>query len=111
MKKSVLAVLFVLLLSGHAFAKQVYVKYRGQVDTDNGHFVSYKLKASSLVHEIYYDNPNNYLLVSLNGTYYHYCGISENVVSNWVNSSSLGRFYGSYIKGNYDCRVYPVPQY
>jgi hypothetical protein len=111
MKKSILAVLFVLLLSSPALAKQVYVKYRGQVETGNGHFVGYNLKPSSLVQDIYYDNPNNYLLVSLNGTYYHYCGIPENVVSSWVNASSLGRFYGSYIKGNYDCRVYPVPQY
>ena len=111
MKKFTIVVLLVLLLSSHAFAKHVYVKYRGQLDTGNGHFVSYNLKPSSLVQEIYYDNPNNYLLVSLKGTFYHYCSIPDDVVNSWVSSPSLGRYYLGNIKGRYDCRIYPFPDY
>lgn len=111
MNKIILSVFMVLFLIQVAFAQQVFVKYRGMVDVGSGHFKSYPLKQSSLVQEIYHDKPNNYLIVSLNGTYYHYCGIPQNVVDRWVTADSLGRFYGSYVKGNYDCRVYPVPKY
>ena len=86
-------------------AKQIYVKYRGPIDTDNGHFIAYQLKPSSLVHEIFYDRPNNYLLVNLKGTYYHYCSMPKVVVDDWVSSPSLGKFYLANIKGNYDCRI------
>ena len=89
----------------------VNVKYHGQVDLENGNFVEYDLKPSSFVKEIHFDSTNNYLITRLNQTYYHYCRINQIVVSNWVNSSSLGRFYNSEIKGNYDCRLGGIPQY
>lgn len=34
---------------------------------------------------MYYDSTNKYLIVKLKETYYHYCGISSNVVSNWIS--------------------------
>jgi hypothetical protein len=69
------------------------------------------LKPSSLVQEIYYDAESHYLLVSLNGTFYHYCGIPSNVVTAWVDAPSLGSFYNASVKGRFDCRVNPVPSY
>jgi hypothetical protein len=111
MMKLFSATVFLFFLCSNTSAQQVYVKYRGMVDVGNGHLQSYNLKPSSLVQKIYYDPPNNYLIVSLNGTYYHYCGIPKNIVDRWISADSLGRFYGSYVKGNYDCRVYPVPEY
>jgi hypothetical protein len=111
MTKPLLGILGIALLCNTVFAQQVFVKYRGMVDVGNGHFQSYDLRPSSLVWEIYYDLPNNYLIVNLNGTYYHYCGIPQNVVNHWVSADSLGRFYGTYVKGNYDCRIHPVPKY
>jgi len=110
--KVLLSIVFIVTLFGTtATAKQVYVKYRGTVETNNGYLNKYPLKASSLVQEIFFDQNHEYLIVDLRGTYYHYCGIPENVVNMWVSASSLGKFYRSYIRGNYDCRINPVPIY
>ena len=111
MRKLIITVALLIGLSVVSNAQAIYVKYRGSVDVSNGHFQQLNLKGSSLVKDMYYDQSNLYLLVSLKGTYYHYCSIPQNVVSDWKNSSSLGRYYNYNIKGNYDCRVNPVPQY
>ncbi len=107
-KKGFLIVTFLLTFS---FSETVYIKYKGTVDVDNGHFSHLELKNSSLVKDMYYDKNNEYLLVRLKHTYYHYCSIPSNVINSWVGSPSLGRYYNTYIKGNYDCRIYPVPNY
>lgn len=102
------ALLWVLSSNAH----DIDVKYRPDpVDVDNGHFQHMSLKPSSLVQDIYYDAGNHYLLVSLNGTFYHYCGIPANVVAAWIDAPSLGSFYNSSVKGRFDCRVNPVPAY
>lgn len=106
--RSFVLMLFIITIS---FSETVYVKYRGDVNVDNGHFSHMSIKPSSLVKDMYYDKDNKYLLVRLKHTYYHYCSIPNDAVSRWVESSSLGRYYNSYIKGNYDCRVFPVPSY
>ena len=81
------------------------------VKVDNQQLKYQSIQSSSLVKDMYYDSANKYLIVKLKETYYHYCGISPNIVSNWINSSSLGSYYLYEIKGNYDCRIYPVPKY
>lgn len=103
-------ILFLLLINISP-AETIYVKYRGPVNVDNGHFDKVQLKNSSLVNAMYYDSNNEYLLVRLQNTYYHYCAIPNKVVNMWVKSSSLGNHYKSFIKGNYDCRIYPMPNY
>lgn len=114
MHSDVMKYLFIilLLLPLSLSARTIVVKYRDlPVDVDNGHFEELRLKPSSLVMEMFYDEQGNYLLVSLKNTFYHYCGINKPVINTWVNSDSLGRFYLSNIKGNFDCRVYPMPSY
>ena len=110
MTKYILAVIFP-LFAWCAFAQDVNVKYRGPVNVDNGHFVEFQLKPSSLVKQIYYDEPNEYLIVSLDGAYYHYCSLPLEVVNDWVNAESLGRYYNKNIKGRFDCRINPTPEY
>lgn len=105
------SIFLILLCSTVLFSETIYVKYRGAIDVDNGHFSHLQLKNSTLVKDMYYDKNHEYLLVRLKHTYYHYCSIPHNVVRRWIESPSLGRFYNSYIKGNYDCRIYPVPRY
>ena len=105
------SIFFILLCTTVLFSETIYVKYRGTVDVDNGHFTHLKLKSSSLIKDMYYDKNNKYLLVQLKHTYYHYCSIPNSVVNSWIESPSLGRYYNSFIKGNYDCRVYPTPSY
>lgn len=107
-KKFLLIILFLVTSTS---AETIYIKYKGYVDVDNGHFTHLKLKHSSLVKDMYYDSNSKYLLVRLKNTYYHYCAIPNNIVGQWMESSSLGRYYNSYIRGNYDCRINPIPRY
>lgn len=104
--------LMLLALCSSAFAKDIVVKYRDKpVNISNGHFESPSLKASSLVNEIHYDKSNQYLIIQLQSTRYHYCGIPAPVVNNWVAAPSLGSFYIANVKGRYDCRVVLPPKY
>jgi hypothetical protein len=45
------------------------------------------------------------MLISLNGTFYHYCGIDADTVSSLLNAPSMGRFYNASVKGYFDCRA------
>ena len=93
------------------YSKDIYVKYRGYINVDNGNFEHIDISYSSLVKDIFYDKENEYLLVKLNSTYYHYCGVIQPITESWFKSSSLGRYYLQNIKGKYDCRVFPMPKY
>ena len=92
---------FCLAFLSTAYAESVYVKYRGIVNLDD---FRCSWVSSSFVDRICYQDEARYLLVSLNGTYYHYCGVPEHVFSSWLQASSKGRFYNAYVKGRYDCR-------
>ena len=110
---AVLMLILALFLSTSVlYAREIFVKYRDTlVNVSNGSFVEIDLKSSSLVKEIFYDSANKYLLVSLKGTFYHYCSIPNRVVTEWVSAPSLGRYYISRVKGHFDCRQNPVPRY
>ena len=111
MKNTLLHILLIVGLSISLNAKDIYVKYRGVVNIDNGHFNKLSIKESSLVKNMYYDDNNEYLLVQLKNTYYHYCSIPMTIIHSWVEAQSLGKYYNSFIRGQYDCRIYPVPNY
>ncbi len=98
-------------VSINILASNIYVQYRGNVNVDNGYFEQINLKESRFVKEMYYDTGNKYLIVRLKNKYYHYCSIPKSTVNKWTSSSSLGKFYNLNIKGNYDCRINPVPTY
>ena len=66
---------------------------------------------SSFINRVCYDEANEYMLINLNGTYYHYCGIDDGTVSEFLSADSMGRFYNANVKGNFDCRVNRVPEY
>ena len=105
-----LLLLISFLISAPVAAESVFVKYRGEVPLDN--FECPALKVSSLVKRICYDYDNSYLTVLLNKTYYHYCEVESELMESWISAPSLGRFYGSRVRGaNYDCRGMQVPQY
>ncbi len=95
-------------LSVQAMAETVDVKYRGPVSLDT--FDCSPVKQSSLVQRLCYDADRSYLLVSLNGRYYHYCAIDPDTVASWRDAESLGRFYNVEIKGGaFDCRDHGAP--
>ena len=87
----------------------VDVKYRGTVNL--APFNCQSITTSSLVQRVCYDQRNAYMLINLNGIWYHYCNIDQTTVTRLLNSSSLGQYYNSTIKGSFDCRISPPPQY
>ena len=81
------------------------------VDVADPRFVYIGGGSSSLVDGAFYDADNRYMIISLNGTAYHYCGLPTDVWSTLTAASSLGSFYNTQIKGHFDCRTGAVPQY
>jgi hypothetical protein len=90
----------------------ITVKYRSDaVDVANPWFVRLGRSDSSLVDAAFYDAGNQYAIIVLNGTPYHYCGMSPAEWSAFTSAGSLGRYLNSRIKGNFDCRTGFIPEY
>jgi len=68
-------------------------------------------RSDSTVKGAWYDSSNEYMVIKLSGTYYHYCGIPDGAWRNFSSASSLYSAYQNDIKGNFDCRENPVPRY
>ena len=92
-----------------ARAESVDVKYRGAVNLKS--FDCTDTARSSFIRRVCYDKANEYMLINLNGTYYHYCAIDAGSVSHLLTAPSMGTFYIANIKSNFDCRINPVPDY
>lgn len=96
-------------IPNQATAEKVYVKYRGYVDLSP--FSCEWITISSFINRLCYDKKDHYVIVQLRNTYYHYCEVPKSIVDEWRHAKSMGRFYNSYIKGNFDCRFFRVPDY
>ena len=89
-------------------SESVYVKYRGEVNLKS--FDCKDIARSSFIKRVCYDGANEYMLINLNGTYYHYCAIDDDTVTKLLAANSMGRFYNTNIKGNFDCRKNREPR-
>ena len=90
----------------------VLIKYRDdKVNLNNGLFEYLDTSESSWVEGAWYDSDNEYMVINLNGVYYHYCEMPDSAWSRFELSESFGSDYNEYIKGNYDCRLGYVPSY
>lgn len=96
-------------LAGIASAERVYVKARGEVDL--APFKCESVARSANVKRICYDEREAYVLVSLKGIWYHFCGVPPATVSSWKKAASKGRYYNDTIRGNFDCSASPAPVY
>lgn len=89
----------------------VKVKYRDdKVNISTSNFEPLD-KSDSTVKAAWYDSGNEYMVIKLSGTYYHYCGMPS---SSWTSFRAASTPYGYYqdsVKGNFDCRENPVPIY
>ena len=95
--------------SGAALAERVYVKARGEVDLAPFQCETLAARNSPNVRRICYDENRMYLLVSLSGVWYHYCGVPPATVSEWRRSSSKGRYYNDHIRSGFDCTPAEAP--
>ncbi len=104
-------IFIILFFSNISNARSLIVKYRsGPVDVTKHGFENFQ-KQSSVIYDSWYDRKNNYLIINVKGTNYHYCGFDNKYWEYLKNASSLGRFYIQNIKGRFDCRLSPVPSY
>jgi hypothetical protein len=92
-----------------AYAETVDVKYRGPIDLQP--FVCEAYTRSSFINRVCYDEANNYMLIKLNETWYHYCGIDAGTVDSLKSAESMGRYFNATIKGRFDCRSNAAPKY
>ena len=97
------------LISAEASAETIFVKYRGLVDL--APFSCQTVTRSSLIRRVCYDSREKYMIINLQGIYYHYCEIDSGTVNQLLGAESMGRFYIAVIKGRFDCRTGRVPTY
>lgn len=93
-------------------ARLVAVKYRSDpVDIAHPRFEYLDTAGSSFVGGAWYDDEEDYMVILLQDTYYHYCGMDESTWASLAGASSFGTFYNSSIQGRFDCRQGGVPEY
>jgi hypothetical protein len=102
------------VVSGVAAAETVSVKYRGPIPLDT--FQCATIDRSSLVERVCYDSAQEYMVILLKGTYYHYCEIDQGTVDALLGAESMGRYFQANIRGSgsdgpFDCRTHRVPEY
>jgi len=66
---------------------------------------------SSLIRAAWFDAENGYLVIDLQGTVYHYCGMPVSIWQVLVAATSQGSYFNQSIKASYDCRSNLVPEY
>lgn len=88
------------------------IKYRDDsVDIAHPRFESHNTSRSSFIRNAWYDSTEDYMIINLNGVNYHYCGMPGSAWDGFKSASSLGSYYRENIKGDFDCRIHPVPSY
>ena len=106
--------IILLLLTAEVGSETVDVKYRGPVDLKT--FECRDINRSSFIQRVCYDKPQSYMIISLKGTYYHYCELPVAMFDALMGAPSMGQFYNQNIKGSgsdgpFDCRTHRVPSY
>jgi hypothetical protein len=102
------------LLGVEVHSETVDVKYRGPVDLKT--FECRDTNRSSFIQRVCYDKAQSYMVISLKGTYYHYCELPPATLDSLMGAPSMGQFYNQNIKGSgadgpFDCRTHRVPSY
>jgi hypothetical protein len=109
-----IATALLLLIASPVSSETVDVKYRGTVDLKP--FACTDTPRSSFIQRVCYDKAQSYMLISLKGTYYHYCEMPAATFDAFAAAPSMGQFYNQYIKGSgsdgpFDCRTHKVGAY
>lgn len=88
----------------------VDVKYRNDpVDVSNFEYLN--TSRSSWVRGAWYDAANQYMIINLQGTNYHYCDMPSSAWRSFKSTSSSGNHYNAYIKSSYDCQYNYLSHY
>ena len=107
----IIAALFIFTGCGNS-EKFVNVKYRdSSINIGASYFDEANITSTDLVEGAWYDEENKYMVIDLNGIYYHYCDIPANAWEGLERSNDPKDYYVDRIKGHYDCRLGDVPIY
>lgn len=114
MDRCVLAVILSASLIGLAAAETVSVKYQGPVPLDT--FQCADVDRDNNINRVCYDAAQQYMIIKLGRTYYHYCEIDAGTVGNLFAAASMNQYFQSHIRGTgtdgpFDCRTHQVPEY
>lgn len=95
-------------------AETVDVKYRGPVDLRP--FTCTDTPRSSFIGRVCYDKANQYMVIKLQNTYYHYCELPPAALDAFMAAPSMGQHFNKNIKGTgsdgpFDCRTHRMPKY
>ena len=106
--------LILVLFTAEVRSETVDVKYRGPVDLKT--FECRDINRSSFIQRVCYDKAQSYMVISLKGTYYHYCELPTSTFDGLMGAPSMGQFYNQNIKGTgtdgpFDCPTHRVPGY
>lgn len=83
----------------------VSVKYRpSAVNVGQPKYENLGRTDSSVVLDAWYSATDQYMVINLNGTNYHYCAFPSSAWRSLRTASSMGAHYHDSIRGNYDCR-------
>jgi hypothetical protein len=93
--RSVAFSLSILVHTIGANAETVDVKYGGTVDLKPS--ACEEFTRSSFIKRVCYDARNRYMLIKLNETWYHYCAIDAETVTNLKGAPSMGRYFNASI--------------
>lgn len=105
------AILYALFASSTSSSGYIKIKYRDdKVNISTSNFEALN-RSDSTVQGAWYDSGNEYMIIKLGSTYYHYCGMPSNAWYDIKSASELDEHYQNDIRGNYDCRVNKVPIY
>ena len=91
-------------------AQYVTVKYR-DTSVDVSSFEYLNTSKSSWIRGAWYDASNQYMIINLEWTNYHYCGLPSYIRSGLKGADSFWKYYNQNIKWKYDCRYWYVPSY
>ncbi len=90
----------------------VDIKYRDDsIDISHSRWEYLDTSKSSFIEGAWYDKQENYMIIDLSGTKYHYCSMPESTWNRFKKADSFGVDYNVYIKGEFDCRENAIPHY
>jgi KTSC domain len=102
------------LLLSPAGAEEVCVKYHKCFDVDQ--FKCETITRSSFINRVCYLEAKRYMIIKLKETYYHYCSVTPEAVTEFLAAPSMGRYYNDNFRskpngthGPFDCRDHPIP--
>ena len=91
------------------YAETVSVQHGEEIDL--APFQCTDLPQESRLDRVCYDGASKYLLVRMDQTYRHYCGMEAGTVTRFLAFPSIDHFFETVIEDQFGCRPENIPKY